>query len=59
MTNKTVWIVDDDKSIRWIIHKALSQNNINVKEFNSANEAINEFNRSDPELIISDINIRN
>ena len=57
MTNKTVWIVDDDKSIRWIIHKALSQNNINVKEFNSANEAINEFNRSDPELIISDINM--
>lgn len=57
MTNKTVWIVDDDKSIRWIIHKALSQNGIDVKEFNSANEAINEFNRSNPSLIISDINM--
>lgn len=57
MTKKTVWIVDDDKSIRWIIHKALSQNGIDVKEFNSANEAINEFNRSNPSLIISDINM--
>jgi two-component system nitrogen regulation response regulator GlnG len=57
MTNDFVWIVDDDKSIRWIIHKALDQQGIKCKEFNSANEAINEFNRSKPSLIISDINM--
>lgn len=55
--NDSVWIVDDDKSIRWIIRKALDQKGIKTNEFNNSNEAINEFNRSKPSLIISDINM--
>ncbi len=40
-----VWILDDDKSIRWVFEKALSKANIQHKTFANTNEAINQFNK--------------
>jgi len=53
--NKKIWIIDDDKSIRWVLQKALEKNNYNVIAFGNTNEAINQFNHDMPDLIISDI----
>ena len=52
---KKIWILDDDKSIRWVLQKALEKNNYNVLAFGNTNEAINHFNHDMPDLIISDI----
>ena len=52
---KKVWILDDDKSIRWVLQKALEKNNFTVTSFSNSNEAINHFNHDMPDLIISDI----
>ena len=54
-TNKKIWILDDDKSIRWVLQKALEKNNYNVLAFGNTNEAINQFNHDMPDLIVSDI----
>jgi two-component system nitrogen regulation response regulator GlnG len=54
-SNKKIWILDDDKSIRWVLQKALEKNNYNVIAFGNSNEAINQFNHDLPDLIISDI----
>jgi len=54
-TNKNIWILDDDKSIRWVLQKALEKNNYNVIAFGNTNEAINQFNHDMPDLIVSDI----
>jgi two-component system nitrogen regulation response regulator GlnG len=54
-TKKKIWILDDDKSIRWVLQKALEKNNYNVLAFGNTNEAINHFNHDMPDLIISDI----
>jgi two-component system nitrogen regulation response regulator GlnG len=54
-TNKKIWILDDDKSIRWVLQKALEKNNYNVMAFGNSNEAINQFNHDMPDLIVSDI----
>jgi len=54
-TNKNIWILDDDKSIRWVLQKALEKNNYNVRAFGNTNEAINQFNHDMPDLIVSDI----
>jgi two-component system nitrogen regulation response regulator GlnG len=54
-TNKKIWILDDDKSIRWVLQKALEKNNYNVMAFGNTNEAINQFNHDMPDLIVSDI----
>src|SRR6056300_951430 len=52
---KKIWILDDDKSIRWVLQKALEKNNFTVTSFSNSNEANNHFNHDMPDLIISDI----
>jgi len=55
ISKKKIWILDDDKSIRWVLQKALEKNNYDVMAFGNTNEAINQFNHDMPDLIISDI----
>jgi len=50
-----VWVLDDDKSIRWVFEKALAKANISFECFSNTNEAINKFNQEKPQAIISDI----
>ena len=52
---KNIWILDDDKSIRWVFEKALEKENLPFKTFSNTNEAINQFNHEKPSVIISDI----
>ncbi len=52
---KEVWVIDDDKSIRWVFEKALGKANIPFKTFSNTNEAINQFNHEKPSVIVSDI----
>jgi DNA-binding NtrC family response regulator len=37
---KPVWIVDDDKSIRWVLEKTLAREKIAFQSFASATEAL-------------------
>ena len=52
---KPVWIVDDDRSIRWVIEKALSREGIAFDSFSSAQDALNALSASAPEVLVSDI----
>jgi two-component system nitrogen regulation response regulator GlnG len=52
---KKVWVLDDDKSIRWVFEKALSKANLPCRCFSNTNEAINQFNHETPSVIVSDI----
>ena len=52
---KNIWILDDDKSIRWVFEKALEKENLPFKTFSNTNEAINQFNHEKPSVIVSDI----
>ena len=40
---KPVWVVDDDRSIRWVLEKTLSREGIPFKSFASATEAISQL----------------
>tara|TARA_R110001583_G_scaffold26725_6_gene96147 strand:+ start:5334 stop:6194 length:861 start_codon:yes stop_codon:yes gene_type:complete len=51
----TVWIIDDDKSIRWVLEKALDQANIQTRVFEQAEPALNQLKREQPDAIITDI----
>ncbi|WP_422138876.1 nitrogen regulation protein NR(I) [Endozoicomonas sp. ALC020] len=50
-----VWIIDDDRSIRWVLEKALAGEQIAVDVFDSADKALRELQYSQPEAIISDV----
>ena len=52
---KPVWIVDDDRSIRWVIEKALSREGIAYNSFASAQEALDALSDDAPEVLVSDI----
>jgi two-component system, NtrC family, nitrogen regulation response regulator GlnG len=52
---KPVWIVDDDRSIRWVIEKALSREGIAYDSFSSAQDALDALTAGAPEVLVSDI----
>jgi two-component system nitrogen regulation response regulator GlnG len=52
---KPVWIVDDDRSIRWVIEKALSREGIAFDSFSSAQDALEALSGGSPEVLVSDI----
>jgi two-component system nitrogen regulation response regulator GlnG len=51
----TVWVIDDDRSIRWVFEKALGREHIAHATFPSATEALNRLQFEQPQVIISDI----
>ena len=52
---KPVWIVDDDRSIRWVFEKALARENISFRTFSSAHEACAALEVETPQVMVSDI----
>lgn len=50
-----VWVIDDDRSIRWVLERALSKADINVDSFESATGLIEKLNKQQPDAIVSDI----
>ena len=51
----TVWIIDDDKSIRWVLEKALNQAGILTQTFDNGEAIIRRLSSERPDAIISDI----
>ncbi|MDL1860532.1 nitrogen regulation protein NR(I) [Betaproteobacteria bacterium PRO7] len=52
---KPIWIVDDDRSIRWVLEKALARENIPCKVFGGAQEVLHELESDSPQVLVSDI----
>ena len=50
-----VWIIDDDRSIRWVLEKALLRENIPCVTFSAASAALSELDHSQPSAVLSDI----
>ena len=54
-TKKTVWVVDDDRSIRWVLERALKQADMEVETFENAKKVLQEIRLRTPNAIITDI----
>ncbi|AOS96191.1 Nitrogen regulation protein NR(I) [Microbulbifer aggregans] len=54
MSNR-VWIIDDDRSIRWVLERALSREGIDTKCYESGDSALDDFYSDSPDVVISDI----
>jgi len=50
-----IWIVDDDRSIRWVLERALSQAGMQPTAFESGETIMERLEREQPDAIISDI----
>jgi two-component system nitrogen regulation response regulator GlnG len=56
-TENTVWVVDDEKSIRWVVDKALSRSGLEVITFECAEDLLLALKNDRPNTIISDIHM--
>jgi len=50
-----VWVVDDDRSIRWVLERALEQEGLKPMSFDSGDSMLTRLKREQPDAIISDI----
>ncbi len=56
MTDKQeIWIIDDDRSIRWVLEKALEKADIKTRSFENGSKVLNQLKRQIPQAIISDV----
>ena len=52
---ENIWVVDDDRSIRWVLEKAFSKADMDVRTFEEADSLLRALERSQPDAIISDV----
>jgi len=50
-----VWIVDDDKAIRWVLERALEKVEVASRGFNKADDVLVSLKQFEPSVIITDI----
>ena len=55
MSAEKVWVVDDDRSIRWVLERALAKEGLTSLSFENAQSVLTRLEREQPEVIISDI----
>lgn len=53
--NATIWVVDDDRSIRFVLERALARSDWQVESFDAADRLLRELENSTPDLIFTDI----
>ena len=54
-SHEHVWIIDDDRSIRWVLERALRKAEMEVTAFESASGVLEALRRRQPDAIITDI----
>ncbi len=54
-TPERVWVIDDDRSIRWVLERALRHEGMQVTSFESGSGVLERMARERPDVVISDI----
>ena len=51
----SIWVADDDEAIRLILEESLTSSGFETKSFSSGEELIKELDATQPDLIITDV----
>ncbi|WP_410211057.1 nitrogen regulation protein NR(I) [Aquirhabdus sp.] len=55
MSNETIWIIDDDRAIRWVLEKTFKEEGLNVVSFEESQSALDRLETEQPDVILTDI----
>jgi two-component system nitrogen regulation response regulator GlnG len=55
MSNETIWIIDDDRAIRWVLEKTFKDDGLNVVSFEESQSALDRLDSEQPDVILTDI----
>ena len=50
-----IWIVDNDRAIRWVLERALAQAELVTRSFDNADKVISMLEKVEPAVIITDV----
>lgn len=53
----SIWVVDDDVSVRWVIERALTRAGLSVRSFESGKELLSAITDAEPDVLISDVRL--
>jgi two-component system nitrogen regulation response regulator GlnG len=51
----SVWVVDDDASVRWVLDRALSNEGMESRTFETAEQLFEALQKARPDVLISDV----
>ncbi len=51
----SVWVVDDDQSVRWVLEKALKQADMDTRSFERAEHLLEALDDTEPDVLITDV----
>jgi two-component system nitrogen regulation response regulator GlnG len=55
ISSRDVWIVDDDRAIRWVLERALSKEQVTTRSFETADDALKKLDVEKPSVVITDV----
>lgn len=55
MSHRRIWVIDDDDAIRWVLERAFSNADFDVRSFSSAIDCLAELDSDSPDALFTDI----
>lgn len=55
MSHEAIWVIDDDRAMRWVLEKTFKEEGFNVTSFEESQSALDLLNTKQPDVILTDI----
>lgn len=55
MTRNKIWVIDDDRAMRWVLEKTFKNEGFEVTAFEEAQSALDQLQSEQPDVILTDI----
>lgn len=55
MTQNKIWVIDDDRAMRWVLEKTFKEEGFEVTSFEEAQSALDQLTEDIPDVILTDI----
>ena len=55
MSRNKIWVIDDDRAMRWVLEKTFKEEGFDVTSFEEAQSALDELSVNPPDVILTDI----
>ena len=55
MSRNKIWVIDDDRAMRWVLEKTFKEEGFDVTSFEEAQSALDQLSLGAPDVILTDI----
>lgn len=55
MSRNKIWVIDDDRAMRWVLEKTFKEEGFDVTSFENAQSALDQLHIDTPDVILTDI----